>query len=599
VNFDGLLFGVVNAAAFMLSVGFLVYVCFIVIPFLRHKPGEPGDADAFAWHFVVPCRDEERVIEKTVTRLRASFPNGHVWCIDDASEDRTAPTLRRLASKDHHVHVVTRFPPNARTGKGPALNSAWLAIGHWLGPDIDTGRVIVGVIDADGLLDPECLRVISGPDYFGDPTISAVQTRVRVNNDEAWTDRPSRASRLLVRMQDLEFTTVIAAMQVVRHHLGSVGMGGNGQFTRLSALNLIARDNGYPWQNALVEDFELGLQVLLSGGRNEYCHDTWVSQQGPATFRLLARQRTRWGQGMMQCLRYLTQVLRSPRIPTGAAVEITYFLTLPWVQVIGDLVFLAVVAALIYAVASDASPFVWLGTAGTWQVFPMFAIFGIGPLFIWGPIYRRRIAPELTRWQAIGLGLANWPYTFVHHVADWWALFRMIRSRTDWKKTERFGLAPSIENVSPTLAPVPVAAPISGPVLTPRADGPHHLEPVLRPLEPVARHRDAEIRISGRPVRPLAGPELARPRVPSGAGAVVSGRMQFGPTRVAGAPGRLVRTARRNATQALPGGPTPPGARRGRADEQWPPRSVRLPAHLRTASAPADDDQADPVPAAG
>lgn len=594
MNFDGLLFGLVNAAAFMLSVGFLVYICFIVVPFLRHKPRQPGDADAFAWHFFVPCRDEEVVIEDTVHRLRATFPDCHLWCVDDASEDRTPQILRRLASKDHHVHVVTRYLPDARTGKGPALNSAWLALRHWLGAGIDPDRVIVGVVDADGVLDPDCLRVVSGPDYFADPTISAVQIQVRVNNDKAWTRRPNRFSRVLVRMQDLEFTTVIAAIQMLRHSLGSVGMGGNGQFTRLSALNLIAAEYDYPWKRALLEDFELGIHVLLTGGRNEYSHETWVSQQGPATFRRLVRQRCRWGQGMMQCWRYLMPVLRSPRIPTGAAVEITYLLMLPWLQIVGDIVYVAALGVLAYAVASDASPFVWLGTAGAWQVFPMFAIFGIAPLFIWGPIYRRRIAPEISRRHAVGLGLANWPYIFVHHCAAWWAFVRTVRARTDWKKTERFGVGPAIEEFTPApqSAPLATVAIRSVPV-QPRGG------PVLRPLDPAVRQRRPKIRMEGRPARPHRAPEPARSGVPTAGNAVVAGRVQVGATRISGTPGRLVRRETPGTTPPSPAEPTPPPARRDPTGEQWPPRSARSPGRRRTASTPAAADRAESVRVAG
>lgn len=599
MSFDGLLFGLLNAAAFMLSVGFLVYVCFIVVPFLRHKPAQAGDADAFAWHFVVPCRDEELVIEQTVRRLRATFPHCHLWCVDDASEDRTPQILRRLASKDHHVHVVTRFLPDARTGKGPALNSAWLALRHWLGPGIDPDRVIVGVVDADGVLDPDCLRMVSGAKYFGDPTISAVQIQVRVNNDKAWTERPSRFSRVLVRMQDLEFTTIIAAIQLLRHNLGSVGMGGNGQFTRLSALNLIAAEYDYPWKHALLEDFELGIHVLLTGGRNEYCHETWVSQQGPATFGRLVRQRSRWGQGMMQCWRYMVPVLRSPRIPTAAAMEITYLLTLPWLQIIGDIVYLGALAALAYAVASNASPFVWMGTAGAWQVFPMFAIFGIGPLFIWGPIYRRRIAPELSIWRAIGLGLANWPYIFIHHCAAWWAFVRTLRSQTDWKKTERFGIEPAFEEFTPGPQPVPLAAVATRSAPAQGQVGPIQLEPVLLPRPPVARHRREKIRIEGRPAKPNSELPPTRPRVLAPTGPVVAGRMQVGPTRSAGTPGRLVRRETADATPALPAGSTRGPARPGPSDEQWPPRSARSPVRRRTASTPGGADQAEPVSVAG
>ena len=48
---------------------------------------------------------------------------------------------------------------------------------------------------------------------------------------------------------------------------------------------------GWPWHNALLEDYELGLRVLLSGYENRYVHDTYVAQEGLTSFRRLITQR--------------------------------------------------------------------------------------------------------------------------------------------------------------------------------------------------------------------------------------------------------------------------------------------------------------------
>ncbi len=41
---------------------------------------------------------------------------------------------------------------------------------------------------------------------------------------------------MLARMQDMEFVIYTEVFQRGRRHLGSVGLGGNGQFMRLSAM---------------------------------------------------------------------------------------------------------------------------------------------------------------------------------------------------------------------------------------------------------------------------------------------------------------------------------------------------------------------------
>ncbi|HWG72862.1 MAG TPA: glycosyltransferase [Acidimicrobiales bacterium] len=435
-----LLLGLLNAAAFMLCVSFVAYVTMIILPFLRHRPGAVGDGQEFSWHFVIPCLDEEAVITATVEHLVRTFPQTQLWCVDDGSTDATPKILAQLARRHRQVHVITRKLPAARSGKGPVLNVGWEAIVASLPAGIDTDRLIVGVLDADARLDTAALEVIAGPDYFADPDVGAVQIQVRV------TSRPetSGTSRqpLLVRLQDLEFSGPIAAMQLLRRRSGSVGMGGNGQFTRLTTLNKIAATHGTPWHGALLEDFELGLHVLLSGSRTEYCHDAWVEQEGLPRLKALIRQRSRWAQGSMQCFRYLGPVLRSPSITTAGALEIAYFLFIPWSQLVGGLVYAASLLVMAYyAVVQPGGLDAWL-SAGAWGVLPLFLLFGLAPFFVWGPIYRSRSANHVSRRKAVGLGVANWIYSYMHYAAVWWAFIRMVRVRHDWKKTVRVATGP-------------------------------------------------------------------------------------------------------------------------------------------------------------
>ncbi|MGH9123987.1 MAG: glycosyltransferase family 2 protein [Acidimicrobiales bacterium] len=438
---SNLFLGGANAIAFLLCAAFVAYVLCIVIPVLRHRPSAPGDPEQFDWHFLIPCLDEERVIAATIADLLTKFPSCHVWCVDDASHDETLKILSRLTSRARQVHIVRRRAPNAQQGKGPALNAGWKAIAEHLPPGTDLDRIIVGVVDADGSLDPKCLSIISGPTLFGNPEIGAVQILVRVVDQKSvkgplWT-------RLLTRMQDLEFTSVIAGMQMLRSHVGSSAMGGNGQFTRASALKKLTDVYGEPWKRALVEDFELGLRILLTGGGTEYCHDTYVAQQGPPTLRRLIRQRSRWAQGMMQCFQYFMPVMRSREITTGAAMEIAVFLLLPWAELLGTVVYVASLGVLLFvAVTTTGGPLHWFG-GGAWGLIPLFLIFGLAPLACWGPIYRRVIGhDEVSRTKAFVLGLANWPYSYVAHLANYWAFGRMLRSRHDWKKTERIPVQP-------------------------------------------------------------------------------------------------------------------------------------------------------------
>src|SRR6478609_4418724 len=165
-----------------LGVMFIAYVLFILIPFLRHPASVPGRAEDFDFHFFIPCRDEAAVIATTIERARRDFPVAHVWVIDDDSNDDTSTIAQRYAGADDHVHVVQRRRPQARTGKGDALNSAYHHLNDWLPTTADRERIVVGVIDADGELAENALRVVAADDVFGDSTIGAAQVAVWMMN---------------------------------------------------------------------------------------------------------------------------------------------------------------------------------------------------------------------------------------------------------------------------------------------------------------------------------------------------------------------------------------------------------------------------------
>ena len=180
-------------------------------------------------------------------------PGLHVMVIDDGSDDGTGDVVQALG--DPRAEVLRRVLPNARRGKGEALNNA-LAVVRERFAGCDPSSVIIGVVDADGRLDPHAIA--EARRAFAPAEVGAVQMGVRINN---------RFSSLLARMQDMEFVVFTAVFQEGRRRLGSVGMGGNAQFARLSALNSLGRR---PWTRSLTEDFDLGVRLNGAGWTNEY-----------------------------------------------------------------------------------------------------------------------------------------------------------------------------------------------------------------------------------------------------------------------------------------------------------------------------------------
>ncbi|GAA0627798.1 glycosyltransferase family 2 protein [Streptomyces crystallinus] len=417
---------------------FLLLACFLLYwagarhAYMNRPEVESGDAGSLDWHFFVPCRDEEAVVGATVAQLRGDFPAAHVWVIDDDSDDRTGVIVAALAEDDRRVHLVRRVRPEARTGKGDALNAAYDQLGEYLARDADRDRVVVCVVDADGRLDPRALELVSGPTAFGDPEVGGVQVSVRMRNVDDPRPLPERGrfanafARLLVRVQDMEFAVSNAGMQLLRGRTGSVGLGGNGQFTRLSALDRIADAERRPWQRgALLEDYELGLHMILAGFRITHVADTWVSQEGLPHARRLLTQRTRWAQGNFQCVRYAPRIVSSRHYSGRGVLETLY----TFCQPVAHLLTLALGVAMLV-----------LGGVGSLVLWPLtlvLAALAIGPFVLWGPVYRRDHAPEASRLTAVLWGVALWLYAYHLFVVSARAFVRMARGRNGWAKTRR------------------------------------------------------------------------------------------------------------------------------------------------------------------
>ncbi len=277
---------------------------------------------AWWWVFLVPALNEERTIADSIGRLRAvKATNRLIIVIDDASDDATPRILEQLAGDD--LVVIRRELPGARLGKANALDLAWRQLRQVLAKrDIPRDRVITCVVDADGRLAPNAPSRAAR--LFLDERIGGIQVLVRIYNDHG----------LLTRAQDLEFRIIGWLFQAARSTLGCAGLGGNGQFVRLSALDSVADDRG-PWRDTLTDDLDLGLRLITKGGwwivQDNRAH---VAQQGLSDLRSLFRQRTRWAQGNLQAMSLIHQVARTRTIGLGARIEQVLALLTPVWQMI-------------------------------------------------------------------------------------------------------------------------------------------------------------------------------------------------------------------------------------------------------------------------
>lgn len=398
----------------IVGLGYLVFT----LALSRHaKPVRLRGFDPELFVFVVPALDEERVIGRTVLNLLAACgERGRVVVVNDGSTDRTAQILDMVGSE--RVSVLERRAPNARQGKGAALNEAYRFIRHnVLAQGIDPAHVVIGIVDADGRLEPDALQRVSP--YFRDPGVGAVQLLVRIRNRARW----------LARFQDYEFLVFSSLTQTAREKLGSVGLGGNGQFTRLAALMDLGDD---PWSDCLTEDLDLGVRLAVSGWENRFCGDTFVDQQGLTSVRSLVRQRTRWAQGHFQCWRLLPRIAASD-LPTTTVLDMSYYLIAPAMVLVQSLIFTLGWAWFAWDVAGD--PGSWVSVRAGAYLGLMY-VFSMGPGLYLTNIYRRR-SSEVSLAQGFVMAHLLVIYNYLWYAAEWRAIWRLLRRRSGWVKTAR------------------------------------------------------------------------------------------------------------------------------------------------------------------
>jgi len=388
-------------------------------------------ADPYFVYYLIPCLNEEHVIGQTVDALLGDA-GATVVVIDDGSDDATAEVARAASWRRPDVVVIQRRPPRARIGKGDALNEGIATVRRLVArrgqaPE----RVLVCVLDADGHLSTGALRHVTP--LFDDPACGGVQLAVRIRN----------RSRLLTRCQDFQFWSLTAVSQFGRHRVGTVSLGGNGQFTRLTALDQLGER---PWGGSLTEDLDLTVSLAILGWRTATTPAAAVEQQGVERLSLLLRQRTRWYQGHLAAIRRLPEVWAAPELRTGQVLELSAYLLMPWLV---DLPWSLLWIYFLYVFARG------VGGADTTTVVAIAALWYV--LSFWPSVlamlvYRRR-SGDITRGQALILSHASVAVSYLVLFCAWRALLRILRFDRDWAKTARSVEAGRPERVRPPSQP--------------------------------------------------------------------------------------------------------------------------------------------------
>ncbi|MBI1197892.1 MAG: glycosyltransferase [Phenylobacterium sp.] len=293
----------------------------------------PPDLDPAAGPLIsvlIPCFNEEKVIEASVRRILASnWANLEILVLDDGSSDATSAIVRGAFSTEPRVALMTF----ENGGKARALNRG---LAHARGD-------VVVALDADTLFAPDTLARLAR--WFVDPKVGAVAGNALVGNRR----------NLITRWQALEYVT---AQNLERRALAALGAvtvvpGAVGAWRR----SALAELGGYP-ADTLAEDQDLTIAVQRAGWTVRFDPEARAYTEAPETVSGLLKQRFRWSFGTLQCLWKHRAALFNPRRP------VLGFVALPQIWLfqialtsIAPLVDLAIVGGLISAIYGFAYHF--------------------------------------------------------------------------------------------------------------------------------------------------------------------------------------------------------------------------------------------------
>lgn len=273
------------------------------------------------YYIIIPCFNEGAIIVRTLKKVLA-FPQVEAIIVDDASSDDSVAQIKQIDNP--HLHLLRRYEPNAHTGKGDVLNFGLDYIrGEVKRNNEDPDKTIIGVIDADAQLASNAIDCLNK--YFSTPNTVITQMRVKMY---------SHFKNILQVFQDVEFFSVNHMAQIMRMYTHTVGLSGNGQFFRLKPV--MEKVGVHPWGQALLDDYELTIRLMAVGITVDYMTDTYVYQEALTSVKKFIRQRGRWAQGDLDCLRYLPQIIKSKTIKKTQKLGIYYFLARPWLSITAD-----------------------------------------------------------------------------------------------------------------------------------------------------------------------------------------------------------------------------------------------------------------------
>ncbi|PYL29943.1 MAG: hypothetical protein DMF39_06335, partial [Verrucomicrobia bacterium] len=262
--------------AFMIVATALVVVRTLIVIWLAYRFRRGPKTDfAEPISVVIAAYNEEKVIAETLRTLLATDYKSEieVVVVDDGSRDHTAAEVERVASTEARVRLLQQ----ENHGKARALQRGLAAARNG----------IVVFIDADTQCQRDTLPRLLEP--FADARIGAVSGHAKVGNLRTF----------IARCQALEYTCGFNLDRRAYNRWNCITVvPGAISAIRKDAIN----EAGGLSLQTLAEDTDLTLSLHRHQQRIVYVPDAIAWTEAPESVRTLARQRSRWAYGTLQCL---------------------------------------------------------------------------------------------------------------------------------------------------------------------------------------------------------------------------------------------------------------------------------------------------------
>lgn len=287
------------------------------IALLKTSPYSPGIS------IVAPAYNEEKTIINNVNSLLSlDYPDYEVIIVNDGSKDKTLELLIENFNlvKVPYAYVEKIHTKPVRgiyktTSDNPVFKKLTVVDKENGGTKADAANVGVNVVsnpyfvctDVDCILDTNALSYVIYPTLRNDVRVIAVGGSMRMSNGCDVKDgrivsvRPPRT--LLPLFQDLEYCrsyiigkSGLSAINAVQNVSGGFG---------LFDTEIAIKAGGYD-SDSFAEDMDVVAKMIryMRDSGNQYrvvqVPEICCWTEGPSNLKVLRRQRTRWGRGLMQ-----------------------------------------------------------------------------------------------------------------------------------------------------------------------------------------------------------------------------------------------------------------------------------------------------------